>query len=103
MNNYVILKWGTLKGYFLSDSFEEKNKEVVKEFKSIWGEIYNNCCSATGGSKYTHSHKELKVRLVDVLEKLYQLGVTFENGFTDEYYNSFKDIKDYIMNYGGLI
>ena len=102
MNNYVILKWGTLKAYHFEDSFVEKNKKVVEDFADIWDEIYNNCCTATGGSEYTHSHKDLKVKLVDTLEELYKLGVPFENGFTDEYYNNFEDIKDYIMNYGGI-
>ena len=100
MENYVILKWGTLKAYHFNDEFIEKNKNIVESFCDIWDEIYSNCCMATGGSEYTQSHKELKVKLVNVLEKLYQLDVIFENGFTDELYNNFDDIKNYIMNYG---
>ena len=44
---------------------------------------------------------ELKARLIDLLKKFYDLGVVFQNNFTDEYYNNFDLIKDYILNYGG--
>lgn len=36
MNNYVILKFGTLKGYHFTDEFAEKNKTIVENFKNIW-------------------------------------------------------------------
>ncbi len=98
--SYIILKWGSLKAYEFSNEFISKNESLVKEFENIWDEIYNTRCSATAGSEYLHSKKELKLKLVNVLEKFYDLGVTFENGFTDEYYNNFQDIKDYILNYG---
>lgn len=96
---YIILKWGSLKAYNFEDSFVEKNKNLVKDFEDIWNNIYNECISATGGSKYLHSHKDLKLKLVDLLEKFYDLGIVFENGFTDEYYNNFEDIKNYILTY----
>ena len=100
MNNYVILKWGSLKAYNFEEDFFNKNKEVVEEFNKIWEEIYGTCCSATGGSKYLQSKNNLKLKLVSILEQLFDLGVQFENGFTDEYYNNFEEIKDYILNYG---
>lgn len=100
MNNYIILKWGSLKGYEFSDEFISKNESLVKEFKNIWDEIYNTRCCAMVGSEYLHQNKELKAKFVGVLEKFYDLGVPFQNGFTDEYYNNFQDIKDYILNYG---
>lgn len=100
MSNYIILKWGSLKAYNFTDKFVKENEEIVKEFDNIWDEIYNNCCSETSGSKNLQSKEELKQRLVNVLEKYFELGVVFQNGFTDEYYNNFNEIKDYIMNYG---
>lgn len=101
MDNYIILKWGSLKAYNFSNEFVSKNTRLVKELENIWDEIYNTPrCSATTGSDYLHQNKELKAKLVDILEKFYDLGVVFENGFTDEYYNNFQDIKDYILNYG---
>ena len=100
MDNYIILKWGSLKAYDFSNEFASKNARLVKEIENIWDEIYNTRYSATSGSKYLHQNKELKVKLVGILEKFYDLGVPFQNGFTDEYYNNFQDIKDYILTYG---
>ena len=77
-----------------------KNTLLVKEFENIWDEIYNTRCNTMSGSEYLHQNKELKVKLVGILEKFYDLGVPFQNGFTDEYYNNFQDINDYILNYG---
>lgn len=101
MDSYIILKWGSLKTYNFSNEFVSKNTRLVKELENIWDEIYNTSrCGAVFGSEYLHQNKELKAKLVDILEKFYDLGVIFENGFTDEYYNNFQDIKDYILNYG---
>lgn len=98
--NLIILKWGSLKAYEFSDEFVKENEEIVKEFNNIWDEIYSNCCSATSGGKNLQSNDELKNKLVDLLEYFYNLGVPFQNGWTDEYFNNFNEIKDYIMNYG---
>lgn len=100
MNNYIILKWGSLKGYEFDDTFIKNNETLVNDFENIWNEIYNTRCSATSGSEYLHQNKELKAKLVGILEKFYDLGVVFQNGFTDEFYNNFEDIKSYILNYG---
>ena len=100
MSNYIILKWGSLKAYYFTKEFVKENVEIVKEFNNIWDEVYNNCYSATSGSKNLQSKEELKQRLVNVLEKCFELGVVFQNGWSDEYYNNFNEIKDYIMNYG---
>lgn len=101
MNSYIILKWGSLKAYEFTDDFIKENEEIVKEFNDIWNTIYSERISAIYGSEYLQSKEDLKIRLVNVLEKLFELGVVFQNGFTDEYYNNFNEIKDYIMSYGG--
>ena len=103
MENFVILKWGRLKAYNFSDKFYNKNKEIVEEFVNVWDEIYKNHCSATGGSEEVQKNKELKNKMLNVLEKLFNLGVPIENGWDDTYYNNFNEIKDYILNYGGLL
>lgn len=100
MNNYVILKWGSLKAYNFTDNFVEKHEDIIKEFVDIWDTIYNEKISAMSGSEYLQSNEELKIRLVNVLKKFFELGVVFQNGFTDEYYNTFKEIEDYILKYG---
>lgn len=100
MNNYIILKWGGLKAYQFTEEFARENEEIVKELNNIWEEIYNNGCSATSGGKILQSKQDLKERFVNVLEKCFELGVVFQNGWSDEYYNNFNEIKKYIMNYG---
>lgn len=70
MNNYIILKWGSLKAYNFTDDFIKENEEIVKELGDIWDTIYSE-----------------------------KIGAIY--GFTDEYYNNFNEIKDYIMSYGG--
>lgn len=99
MNNYVILKFGTLKGYNFTDEFAEKNKTIVENFKNIWNKIYSDCCSTMGGSEKVQKNKEIGLEMIDIFEKLYNLGVIFENGWDDTYYNSFKDIKDYMLEW----
>ena len=99
MNNYVILKWGSLKAYNFTNDFIEKNKKIVDEFENVWNKIYENHYTAKGGSEEVHKNNDLKIEMLDVLEKLYKLDVLFENGYTDEYYNRFDDIKEYILNY----
>jgi len=99
MNNYVILKWGSLKAYNFTDDFFKENEEIIKEFVNVWDRIYENHCSATGGSEEVKKSEQLRTDMLIVLEKLYDLGVIFENGWSDEYYNNFDEIKDYILNY----
>lgn len=99
MNNYVSLKWGSLKAYNFTDEFIEKNKKVVEEFANVWNKIYEHHCSATGGSEEVHKNNDLKDKILNVLEKIYKLGVSIDNDWTGEYYNNFDEIKDYILNY----
>ena len=100
MDNYIILKWGSLKAYNFTDEFIKNNKEIVNEFENIWDRIYENYCSATGGSEEVQKNEDLKIDMLNILEKIYNLGVPFENGWDDTYYNSFEEIKKYILNYG---
>ena len=99
MSNYVILKWGSLKAYNFTDEFMKNNEEVIKEFEDVWNRIYEKHCSATGGSEEVQKNKTLKQDMLSVLYKIYELGVPFQNGFDDTYYNSFNEIENYIMNY----
>lgn len=100
MNNYVILKWGSLKGYNFNEEFVKKHSEIVKEFEDVWDRIYENHCSATGGSEEVQKDNQLKQDMLNVLYKVFELGVPFQNGWDDTYYNSFNEIENYIMNYG---
>ncbi len=100
MGNCILLKWGSLKGWWFTDTFVEENKELVEELSNIWDEIYDKSSGAIFGSEKVQKDNELKARLIDLLKKFYDLGVVFQNNFTDEHYNNFEEIKDYILNYG---
>ena len=98
--NYIIIKSGILKAYDFTDDFIKNNKSVFDEFLNIWDNLYNNNCCVWGAYETHKDNKELKNKIVNTLEKMYNLGVTIENGFTDEVYNNFDDIKNYILDYG---
>lgn len=98
--NCILLKWGSLKSWYFTDDFVENNKQLVEELSNLWDKIYQNTSGAISGSEKVQNDYDLKIELINTLEKFYDLGVPFENNFTDEYYNNFDEIKDYILNYG---
>ena len=98
LNNYVILKWGALKAYNFTEEFYEKHSDVIDELSDVWDRQCNNSCGAMDNGKNVRNNGELKHDLINVLSKIYDLGVPFQNGFTDEYYNSFEEIRSYILN-----
>ena len=100
MNSYVLLKWGSLKGYNFDDSFIKENKEVVEELENVWDRIYENHCTATGGSEEIHKNEDLKNDMLKVLNKIFDLGVSIDNDWDGTHYESFNEIEDYIINYG---
>ena len=99
MNNIIWLKWGSLKAYNFTDEFIEKNKEIVEKFNNVWDKIYENHCSAFGGSEEVQNNNDLKIEIVNILRELYDLGVIFQNGWDDTYYNNFEEVEDYIIRY----
>ena len=100
MKNYIIIKSGILKAYEFDDKFIKENEKLFNEFCNIWDELYNNNCCVWGAYETHRDNEKLKNKICDILEKMYNLGVIIENGFTDEIYNNFKDIKNYILDYG---
>jgi hypothetical protein len=100
MGNYVLLKWGSLKGYNFTDKFIKEHKEVVEELANVWDRIYERHCSATGGSDEVQKNNQLKLDMLNVIEKIYNLGVTIQNNWDNTIYDNFNDIKEYILNYG---
>ena len=98
--NYIIIKGGILKAYEFSDEFIEKNKDLVEKFADLFDELYTGNCCVYGASETHKNNDDIKKRICDMLEIFYDMGIPIQNGFTDEYYNYFSEIKDYIMNYG---
>ena len=98
--NYIIIKSGILKAYSFSDEFIKKNKKLVEKFADLFDELYSGNCCVWGAYEKNKNNDDIKKRICDILEIFFDKGVPIQNGFTDEYYNNFKDIKDYIINYG---
>jgi len=98
--NYIIIKSGILKAYDFSEEFINKNNDVFNQFVNIWDELYSGSCCVWGACEKNKDNNTIKQKIVDILEKMYNLGIQIENGFTDEVYNNFEDVKDYILNYG---
>lgn len=84
--NYLSLKWGTLKGWDFTNS--ERGKELIKEYCEI-----GSCVSAIA-QKDTPRQKEIICELIDLCD---------DDTIYLDWYN--KDVtkqeaKDYVMNYG---
>ena len=99
--NYIQLKGGLIKSYWFDDEFYNKNKKIVDELSNIFDEIYKNDCCVFGATETNKNNIELKNKIVNILKIFFDLGIQIENGFTDEDYLNFKEIEDYILNYGG--
>lgn len=95
----IVLKSGIIKGYNFSDKFIKENNILFEELENIWNEFYqNNCC--VWGASNTHKHNDnLKFKLCNTLDKLFDLGVTIMNGWDDIIYKNKKDYRKYILEY----
>ena len=83
--NYLLLKWGTVKGW----SFNDTDSEVFKIFKKYMEG------STTLGCMTDHPNEDRKKLLCDVIEKF---DGEIQNDWDGEFYTKEK-AKDYIMNY----
>lgn len=96
----IVLKSGILKSYYFSDEFVENNKELVIEFANIWDEFYNNDCCVFGASNTHKNNDDLKIKLCNILDKMFDLNIKIMNGWDDKTYKNKDDYRNYILNYG---
>lgn len=96
----IVLKGGILKSYYFSDEFVENNKELVIEFANIWDEFYNNDFCVFGASNTHKDNYDLKIKLCNILDKMFDLNIKIMNGWDNKNYKNKEDYKDYILNYG---
>lgn len=90
----IVLKGGILKSYQFSDEFVENNKELVIEFANIWDEFYNNDCCVFGASNTHKDNYDLKIKLCNILDKMFDLNIEIMNGWDDKTYK----VKRYSFN-----
>lgn len=85
-NDYLLLKWGTLKGWCFKDS--PKAFEALKEYNSLGSSF------SVMAQRDTDRQKELICIMIDEC-----IGEV-QNDWSGEVYTNREDAKKYIMEYG---
>ena len=98
-SDYISLKFGLVKSWRLENTYQE-HKELVDEFNNLYEEMFNGCCSMSSASNKNKGNEELKLRLCDMLDNFFDLGITIDNDFDMKKYKSKKSYRKYILNYG---
>lgn len=86
INDYLLLKWGTLKGWDFGNS--PKAFEALKEYNKIGSSM------SAMAQKDTDRQKELICVMID------KVRGDVENGWTGEVYENIEDAKKYVLEYG---
>lgn len=86
-NDYILLKWGTLKGWCFKNS--PKAFEALKEYKSLGTSF------SAMAQKDTDRQKEFICIMIDNVN-----GSITSDWSGEDFTNNRKGAKDYIMNYG---
>lgn len=97
----IHLKWGIVKSYNLNnEQLVKTNEQLVKDFNNIFDEFYKDSYSALGSSENNKNNQDLKIRLCDLLDKLFDLGVAIRNDYDNKKYRTKKSYRKYILEYG---
>ncbi len=83
---YLLLKWGTIKGWNIPDG---KPLDLLSE-------IMSNKSMSAMANRLNDNEKERVCELIDGLDKL---GASFQNDWCGTKYTA-QEAKDYIINYG---
>lgn len=59
----------------------------------------NDCC-VFGATRSNKNNDELKHRLCDILDKLYDLNIEIMNDWDNKTYKNKNDYREYILTYG---
>lgn len=100
-DSYILLKFGTLKGWHFSEEFCKNHKEQVEMINSFYDdELYkNHSCVFTASEEIKH-REDLKKKLCDILDIFFDLGCKIENNFDNKPYKTKDKYRRYILNYG---
>ncbi len=96
----IVLKGGLLKSYNFSEKFIKNNEQLFNDFCNIWDEIYKFDCCVFGATERNKNNNNLKIRLCDILDKMYDLNIEIFNGWDDTAYTNKEDYRNYILTYG---
>jgi len=86
MSDYLLLKWGTIKGYNLKNSPEAF--EALREYSKL------GVSMSVMAQKDTQRQKELICEIID------KVNGNIQNDWTGEWYKTKEDAKKYILEYG---
>lgn len=98
-NCYIALKGGLLKSYNFSEEFINKNEQLFNELENIWDEIYSFDCCIFGAIKTNKNNDDLKMRLCNTLDKMYDLNIEIYNDWDNKTYKNKNDYRKYILEY----
>ena len=98
-SDYISLKFGLVKSWRLENTYQE-HKELVEEFDGLYNQMFMGCCSMISASNKNKDNAEIKLKLCDMLDKFFDLGITIDNDFDMKKYKSKKSYRKYILNYG---
>jgi hypothetical protein len=85
-NDYLLLKWGTLKGYNFENSPEAF--EALQEYGKL------GMCLSAMAQKDNERQKELLCIMID------KVNGDVQNDWSGEIYENKEDAKKYVMEYG---
>lgn len=99
MNNYVGLKFGNIKCWNFEKEFCDNNRKLIDELNEIDERMSKDCVDMFSKSNKNKDNVDIKIELVKVLEKLFDLNVEIYNAFDNKTYKTKKSFSNYILNY----
>jgi len=84
--DYLLLKWGTIKGYSLKNSPE--TFELMKQYYD------DGVCMSVAMQEDSDRQKELIIKMID------SFSGTISNDWDGTVYTNKEDAKKYVLNYG---
>lgn len=99
-NCMIVLKGGILKSYNFSDNFIKKNEKIFNDIGNIWDEIYSLDYCVYGANERHKENKELKEKICDILDILFDLNIKICNGCDNKIYKNKNSYRQYILEYG---
>lgn len=99
-NCAIFLEGGLIKGSLFSDKFIKNNKKLVNDFNNIFDEIYKNDYFISCAINSHKNNNDLKNRLCDILDLMYDLNIEIKNAWDGKIYKNKNDYRKYILEYG---
>lgn len=96
----IQLKQGLIKAYEFTDDFYKANKMLCNKFIKHYDKIFDGVASMYDAKQKNRHNEAIKIELVELLDKFYDLGVRIWNGFDNKTYGSKEEYRDYVINYG---